>query len=341
MKVLFVCERSGGHTFPAQAIAEKMREKYPGIDIYFFASASFLQDYLRHEGFVVLGRVFKSRFLLAEAAWRLVESIYILTTLNPDKVYGFGGRDSFFLLLFAAFIGKDTAVYEPNVGFGRANKVLSFFVRRVLRGFESAAGAKEISIGIPLRRNLQIMPRPRALEVFGFDDKPVILCLGGSQGSNFLNRVMLEFVCASDKDFQLIHLTGKRDYLEIKGLYNKITKKAFLKDFYPGMAAAYSAADIVISRAGAVTLGEIAYFAIPAVLIPHPCAGGHQCQNAYYFKRRRAAYLLEQDKFEFSRFKAVLDGLLSNPGLREELRGRLKTIRLGVNFDKFYQDIIL
>ncbi|UCG34825.1 MAG: UDP-N-acetylglucosamine--N-acetylmuramyl-(pentapeptide) pyrophosphoryl-undecaprenol N-acetylglucosamine transferase [Candidatus Omnitrophota bacterium] len=302
MKVLLVCERSGGHIFPALAIGKKMRHIF-GEDeskIYYFATAAVFRDYLKNEGFTVFGKSFPLRILFFEIPWRMLEALYLLVRLRPQKVIGFGGRDSFFLLLFSSFFGRDTAIYEPNAKFGKANKVLSFFAKQVLFGFPQEREIKNSkTIGILLRDNIKKIDKTKAKEMLGFDGRPVIFCFGGSQGSSFLNRIMIELIPHLREKCQFIHLTGERDYFEISQIYKKMEAKSFVKDFYYPMEVLYSAADLVVSRAGASTVGELTYYQVPSILIPHPLAGGHQKDNAFYLEERESARVFLQDKFLF------------------------------------------
>ncbi|MBU1121742.1 MAG: UDP-N-acetylglucosamine--N-acetylmuramyl-(pentapeptide) pyrophosphoryl-undecaprenol N-acetylglucosamine transferase [Candidatus Omnitrophota bacterium] len=346
-KTLLVCERSGGHVFPAVALGEQLRKHQK--DVYFFVTAASLKSYLQEKEFKVYGRSFSYRNIVFESIWRAVEAVWILLAIRPKQVIGFGGRDSFFLVLFSAIVRLDTAIYEPNIIFGRANKVLSFFVRKVLCGFSSIevsrykgsrGGENKVKVvGIPLRDNIKIINKDEARKALGFDAKPVILCFGGSQGASFINKSFIAFIEASKLDYNIIHLTGKRDYFQISQLYNKIDKKAFVKDFYYSMETLYSVADLVICRSGASTLGEIAYYKLPSILIPYPSGGRHQRKNAYYFSQRQAAYVFLQENFSFDEFKQTVERLIQDRQLRKTVKDNLGKIRLGVKARDFYNDI--
>lgn len=133
MRVLLACERSAGHIFPALGFAKKLSEK---SQVYFFVSSPFLKKYIEKQGFSCFGQSFKFRNFLVEGIWRLFEALYLILKIKPEKVIGFGGRDSFFLVLFSTFLRLKTAIYEPNLKLGRANRLLVPFVTEVLRGFE-------------------------------------------------------------------------------------------------------------------------------------------------------------------------------------------------------------
>lgn len=383
MRVLLVCERSGGHIFPALAFGKKFRRQFNcqkskfEAEVYFFATSSFLKKYIEREGFIVVGKSFSFRNIVLEGVWRLCEAIYLILKLRPKKVIGFGGRDSFFLIFISSLLFLDTQIYEPNVALGKTNRVLSFFVRKILRGFEvekengapaglsvptEAAGKSKIAgraesrpasifglkaqvlwrgdkknktIGIPLRENMKKIDKFDARKILHFNDKPVIFCFGGSQGASFINQVFVKFVQYTPGDFQIIHLTGRDEYWKIFQLYKRIINNKFIKDFYYRMEILYSAADIVVSRAGANTLGEISYFRLPSILIPNPSGGGHQKKNAFYFRERGAALVSLQEDFSFPRFRELLRNLISNSSLRQSLEDNLSKIKLGVEFEDF------
>ena len=350
MRILFVCERSAGHIFPALSLGAKMSRE---DTVYFFATSSFLKRYIEKEGFACLGKSFSFKrgstpFLdcrrgalsffkreLTPFIWRLFEALYLILRLRPKKVIGFGGRDSFFLVLFSSLLGIETAIYEPNLGLGRANRLLAPFVGKILRGFEGDKSKKSRVIGIPLRKNIRKIDKADARKILNFNDDPVVFCLGGSQGSAFLNNIFVKFLENFKGSLQVIHLTGKDKYLEILPLYNTIKGQSFVKDFYYEVETLYSAADLVVSRAGANTLGEISFYQLPSILLPHPEASGHQRENALYLEKRGAAIVHLQDKFSSEDFSSSLSKLIQDESLRQNISNNLSKIRLGISYEDF------
>jgi UDP-N-acetylglucosamine--N-acetylmuramyl-(pentapeptide) pyrophosphoryl-undecaprenol N-acetylglucosamine transferase len=277
----------------------------------------------------VVGHCFIRRNIFIEAIWRFFEALVILFKERPDMVIGFGGRDSFFLVFLGSAFGFDSAIYELNRTFGKANFLLSFFVKKIFRGFpiEGKLDKKTKVIGIPLRQNIKIIDKIKAKEKLGFDQRIVVFCFGGSQGSFFLNKTIVRLAEELKVDFQLIHLTGSRGYVEISQAYNTIDRKRFVKDFYCQMEDLYSAADIVVCRAGASTLAELAFYQIPAVLFPHGSAGGHQADNALFLKEKGAAFVFDEKDFYFEGFKLTIDKLLSDAALRQAMRDNLTNVK--------------
>ncbi|MDP8290047.1 MAG: glycosyltransferase [Candidatus Susulua stagnicola] len=350
MKILFVCERSAGHIFPALSLGAKISKE---ATVYFFATSEYLKKYIEKEGFVCFGKSFSFKkgstpFLdcrrgvlsffkreLTPFIWRFFEALYLLLKLRPNKVIGFGGRDSFFLVLFSSLLGVQTFIYEPNLSFGKANWVLMPFVSKILRGFQGDTNKKSTTIGIPLRKNIKKIDRAVARKSLNFNDDPVVFCLGGSQGSVFLNDLFVKFVQNFKGRIQIIHITGKDKYLEIMPFYNTMKVRSFVKDFYYNIETLYSAADVVVSRAGANTLGEISFYQLPAILLPLPNAGGHQKENALYLQDKGAAIVHFQNEFSFVNFSASLNSLIQDDVLRQRIKNNLKKIKLGISYEDF------
>lgn len=342
MKILLACERSAGHIFPALCFARKLLGTKSNLSqasaeaVYFFITSAFLKSYIEKEGFKVVGRALRFRNLFIEGIFRPLEALYLILTLRPDRVIGFGGRDSFFLVLFSALLLIETTIYEPNIKMGRANRFLSPFVHKILRAFEDSKQNKKITtVGVPLRENIRKIDKAEARKMLNFNEKPVLLCLGGSQGSAFINATFVRFVEHFSENYQIIHLTGKNGYSQMLERYKRIKNNKFIKDFYYMMEVLYSAADIVISRAGASTLAEIAFYRLPSILIPHPKAGGHQKQNASYFKERESAFVIWQDNFSFDSFSNLLKKLICDNNVRYGISSNLAKIKLGIDFENF------
>lgn len=226
---------------------------------------------------------------------------------------------------------------DKKISFGNNLFGLFSVVRKVLYTF--LYRKKMQCIGIPLRENLKVIDKTEALKILGFDNQPVIFCFGGSHGSSFINSIFIKLIGNIKEDCQVVHITGKREYFQILQLYNRIRNRRFVKDFYYSMEVLYSAADIVISRAGASTLGETAYYKIPSILIPYPGAGNHQRDNAAYFKDRGAAFVFSQNNFSFEEFKRTVENLLYDNDLRQRIKDNLARINVGVGFSEFGSNV--
>lgn len=332
-RVLFVCERSGGHIFPALCFARQFSQE----ELYFFVPVNRFRRFFNKNSWKVVGIVLNFRFLPLEAIIRFFEAFYLLITLRPQKVIGFGGRDSFFLVALASVLRIDAYIYEPNASFGRANKVLSLIVKNVYRGFYDILGKKETPIGVSLREDLDKVTKVESLKALNLrDDLPVVLCIGGSQGATFLNELCKRLVKEIDVNFQLIHISGQKDYAHLKEVYKEAKKDVKLFDFSEKINILYRASSLVISRAGASSLAEIAHCGIPAVLIPYPTAGKHQLKNAQCFEKEKAGIVFQEDNFSFDQFKIKFVELLENDGLRNQMKENLSLLSNKIAFKNVY-----
>ena len=150
----------------------------------------------------------------------------------------------------------------------------------------------------------------------------------------------MRLVEEAQEEFQIIHLTGRRDYYSLLKFYDKIkNRNYFVQDFYPETGILYSAADIVISRAGALTLAEISYYTLPAIVIPYPGAYAHQEANAQFFKERGAMYVFPEDRFVYDEFKNAFSNLLAAGELRDNVARNLAMLRISVEPNEFFKAI--
>ncbi len=343
MRFLLVSERSGGHVYPALVIADKIKEKKSKTsNIFFFTSSSIFKNYIKNKGYSRLGIIFKSRNIVIELLVRFIESLYILFKVRPDYVIGFGGRDSIFLILFSRFFTNNIYIYEPNAKMGKANRFLACFVKIILRGIPPLdKSRKQKLIGVPLNKNIVRLDKKKIKKTLGFNEKPIVFCFGGSQGSNFINNIFFNFIQNHNQvSYQIIHITGKKDYQRMLQFYKKIKNNKIINDFCQDMAIFYNIADLIISRAGAITLGEISFYNIPSIIIPHPGAGGHQNANACYLVKKKAAFVLDQNNFDFSKFENYLQTMISDVNLRSSMKHNWQKINFEVNYEEFSFDFI-
>lgn len=297
---------------------------------------------MRAQGFTVWGKAFRRRWVALEMAWRFFESFWIMARVRPRRVVGFGGRDSLCLVALAAVLGCDTALYEPNVSCGKANALLVRWVRRVFTGFPQRVSRDRAEVvGIPLRESMVRIDRVTARKYAGIHDScPVVVCCGGSQGSQFLNTQFVRFAAQSKLRFSIIHIAGAQDVERVRKMYISIHQRHYaVKDFDEHMERVYSAADLIVSRAGASSIAEIVSYGLPAVLVPHPAAGGHQEDNARYVAQRDAAVMVLQQGFNFDIFATALDRLITDGAYRAGMVQKCAQLSLGVRHEEFSKRI--
>jgi UDP-N-acetylglucosamine--N-acetylmuramyl-(pentapeptide) pyrophosphoryl-undecaprenol N-acetylglucosamine transferase len=259
------------------------------------------------------------------------ESLKIILEFKPDIVVGFGSLDSAPSLFLAWLFRIPTMIHEQNVLPGKANSFLARFVDKVAVSFSNTGDYLKINqekialTGNPLRKRLKIIDKKTAAGFFGLSqDKFTILVMGGSQGSRHLNSGFLKAVSflKNVEKIQIIHLTGQEDIEEIRGAYKRMNVASEVFGFFNEMEQAYSASDLVISRAGATTISELEYFKLPAILSPYPYAYSHQLENAKVLRNKGCAVIINDDDLDKDILKVALESIITKPD-------ELKNMRLG------------
>ena len=320
MRILLTGGGSAGHINPALAIAQTVQQNDPTAVIEFVGIAEGKEtELVPREGFrlhFVKSQGFRRTLSISnfKSAWLFFTSPYakqttqILKEFKPDVVVGTGGFASWPLMAAAARMGIPTAVHESNSIPGLTIRLLQKKVDRVWTNFECTKDylkvpRKVLRVGNPLRGGFGGVSREEARKRLGIpEDRPFILSFGGSLGAESINRAvvrMMKELGTEHSELLLRHAAGKRDYPE--------TLKAFLEnglDAYPNcelfeyiydMPLQMAAADLVICRAGAVTLSEVALLGKASILIPSPyVAENHQYRNAKTIADAGAALLIEE-----------------------------------------------
>ncbi len=317
------------------ATAEEIKSRLPEADISFFGTGNAIEKRcLRDRGFgfvslkgtgwkgsIANAVVFVYGFFLS-----LFKSLWTLKELRPDAVFGLGGYASLGPVVGAFLFKVPVIILEQNVVPGKANRLLSRFADLVLchrpspKTLACCRDVKKLHFtGTPLRKEVFSYERGRAAELFGLSPgKITILILGGSQGAAAINRSVtgcLPELAKKHHDIQVIHCTGSEDYLRVKRAYEAAGIDARVYDFLDEMGAAYSVADLAVSRAGATTLAELTARGVPAVLIPYPHGTDkHQHMNALELSKRDAAVLLEERFLTQKSLSKVFFELLGDRG---------------------------
>ena len=141
MKIVLASDKSKGHLYPALVFARHCTSRYPRSSVVFYGVRKEERSKLEGEGFLCVGHDLGFRNLFLEGVLRFIEALAILLLIRPKKVFGFGGRNSFFIVLLSS-VFTSTYLYEPNIDFGKANKILSFFVKRSFLGLRRPSGGK-------------------------------------------------------------------------------------------------------------------------------------------------------------------------------------------------------
>ncbi len=317
---------TGGHVFPGIALAREIRARRPGARVVFAGTAYGLENRLVPEAGFELATVSASGFAGKSAGQRLLalarvprgfaESRRLLSRLRPRAVAGVGGYASVPVILAARSLGVPTLVHESNATPGIANRLLSRIATRTAVGIPAAAarlGGSALVTGTPVR------PEFFSIEPLGVSARAGrLLVFGGSQGSAALNRAMAEAAPELTGDgLAVIHQTGERWLEPVRRSYPTLPSGWRLEPFLPRLHEEMAWADVVVCRAGALTLAELAAAGRPAVLVPLASSThGHQLGNAQAVAEAGAALVLEEKDLTGHALASAIRSLL---GDRERL----------------------
>ncbi len=317
---------TGGHLYPAIALAKEFQKQQQETIITFVGSGKNLENsILAHEGFAVahidvkgmVGRGvwggLQSIFLLPKAIW---QSIKILRARSAQLVIGTGGYFSPPVIFAAALLGMRRIIMEPNAIPGLANRVVGPIADRVFLAFESARSyfddSKVRIVGTPVREEF-FLDNPSVRS----NTQKRLLVFGGSQGAKAINTAVIDAFRRSSVLRQMctvIHQTGEPDYDRVRMAYETADIKAEVIPFLFDMPQALKSADLVVSRSGAGTLAELTVCGKASILIPFPFAThGHQEKNARAMEATGAALVILESVLTGERLAHEIETLLNNP----------------------------
>jgi UDP-N-acetylglucosamine--N-acetylmuramyl-(pentapeptide) pyrophosphoryl-undecaprenol N-acetylglucosamine transferase len=308
MTILIAAGGTGGHLYPAVALAREFLRRDPTTKVFFVGTARGLEsNVLAHEGFDLV--LISAKPVMGKGLWGAViglcampvslwQCLRILRMRRADLVIGVGGYTSPMMVLAAALIGVTRVILEPNANPGMANKAVGPFAQRVFLAFESAAESFNRSkvqvVGTPIRKAfLEDIQQSRQRS-----GPPHLLIFGGSQGAKAINAAVLEGLAelmAQLPHLTVTHQTGESDHARVAEGYRRAGIESQVVPFLYDMPTALREADLVVARAGAMTVAELTACGKPAVLIPLPSAiYDHQTRNAKVMEAAGAAVLLPQ-----------------------------------------------
>ena len=338
-KVAIACGGTGGHFFPGVAVAQEV--KCRGGEVMLFAS----RKEVDRESAVALPDA-RIEFLPAVAllqgrwlafAWGEIRSLFLCLARflcwRPEVVLVMGGFAGVAPAIAGRLLGVRVYLHEANSVPGRANRCLARLCRGVFVGFpleKGAFGGRKIVVsGTPVRKEFRQALRSEVCRRLGLVPRaPVLLVMGGSQGAEALNDLMVEvapLLSRRHPDLQIIHLTGRHDHSSLRDLYERLGLRCFLSEFYPNASELIRLATAVLSRAGASSLAEYAAVRLPALLIPYPhAAEDHQRKNAVMFAESGAAEWRKERRLRPSEAARVLSRLLYDQEARRRMQKALQ-----------------
>ncbi|MGL4667821.1 MAG: undecaprenyldiphospho-muramoylpentapeptide beta-N-acetylglucosaminyltransferase [Saezia sp.] len=314
---------TGGHIFPGLAVAQGLREQ--GWEVHWLGVPAGMEEGLvKPKGFAFEGVVFgglRGKGLAAKLLlpWRLMKAclaaLSVIRRVKPDVLIGFGGYITFPGGLMGFLSGRPLVLHEQNSVAGLANKVLAKLAKRVFLAFPNALPGGEF-IGNPLRAEFMQQEEPKA-RYASRSGVLKLLVVGGSLGAQALNSMVPKALALinADKRPQTLHQSGAQQIEALRKNYEVAGVEAELTPFIENTAQAYANADVVIARAGASTVTELAAVGVPALFVPFPQAvDDHQTANAMFLVSAGAAWLVQQKDLEIEKLAQWLQGLS-----REEL----------------------
>lgn len=353
MRIIIAGGSTGGHLFPGIAIADAFKEREQKNKVLFVSTGK------PFEISVLSKTVFKHKSITAEGIkgrglWRqavsvlkipkgIFESIMILKDFRPDIVAGVGGYSAGPVVMAAWLMGIKIVLHEQNILPGITNRILSGFADRIYVSFKDTIlerfrwlapvePKKLLVSGNPVRK--EILQSAMDQQDVSLDDTGrkklfTVLILGGSQGAHSINMAVLEaFEYLEEKDkYFFVHQTGSADEQEVKRAYIKNGISCMVKSFFNDMARQYHNADLVVCRAGATTVAEVAVMGKGVIFIPYPfAADNHQVLNAGSLENEGAAEMILQKDLTGRRLAKRIEYYASSPGSLKAMASRAKSI---------------
>lgn len=360
LKILMSGGGTGGHIFPAIAIAQEIQKRFPEAEFLFIgANGKMEMEKVPQSGFKIVGlniagfdrgNLLKNFKLPYKLLSSFAKARNVIKEFQPDFAIGTGGFASGPALYMAANLGVPIFLQEQNSLPGKTNMFLSRKAKAVFTAYPNMdfffPKTKTFFLGNPIRKNIitDLIPKDLAKEQLGLDkNKLTILSVGGSLGSRTLNngwKENLEKVI--ENNFQLIWQTGKTDYNDLKDHKAIIDHQSsvMLREFIADMALAYSAADVIVSRAGAIAISELAMAKKPVLLIPLPTAAeDHQTQNALTLFDKNAARMVKDIEMS-EKFWTTLMEICENEKIRNEMSENLKFFAKPLATEEIVDEII-
>ncbi len=324
MKIVIMAGGTGGHVFPALAVAEVLRTHghelvwlgtRAGLETRVAAGAGIAMEWInvggvRGKGLLTL---FKAPFVLLRA---VLQAGAVFRRNKPQAALGMGGYASGPGGLAARLLGCPLVLHEQNAVPGLTNRVLSYMAARVLEGFPGsfAASRHALYVGNPVRSDITCLASPE-VRFAGRSGKARLLVIGGSQGAHVLNEIVPQAVAELEPELrpEVWHQTGARDADLVMQAYGKQGIQARVTAFIDDMASAYDWADLVVCRAGALTVSELTAAGIGAVLVPFAAAvDDHQSRNAAFLAAAGAGVVIPESQLAPSELAKLMARLLGD-----------------------------
>ena len=367
MKYLLAGGGTAGHINPALAIAGYIKEHEPDAEFLFIGNRDGMEQRLVSQAGYPIESVVISGFKRSLSPKSTIQNIRtvrrsftsrskakkIIKAFDPDICIGTGGYVSGPVILAAADLGYKTVIHEQNAYPGITNKMLAKKVDRVMIAIADAqkhfdARSQFVVTGNPVRPSILATKHNEAKKRLGLDDsRPIILSFGGSLGARCINEAIADLIARSAKDgrYYHIHAYGQQGtfmpgLLKEKGVDVEKCDNLDVRQYIDNMNDCLAACDLVVSRAGAITLSEVQAKGRPAVLIPSPfVTENHQFHNAMSMVNQHAAMIIEEKDLTGEKLIETVDAMLSKPDVLTEYRRNAQRMAITDANERIYQTI--
>ena len=337
MKAVFVAGGTGGHVYPALSVAREYKKF--GTEVFWIGRKSSLEQKLAlEENFFfesIKTRAFRGKSLSEKIfsifffLLSVLSSIRILKKIKPDFIFSCGGFTSLGPGIASLFLNIPLFIHEQNSVAGSANKLLSKISLKAFEGFPSSF--RKVSgvefVGNPIRGEITNFIKGKDVLKDNKLEKFNLLILGGSQGSKQLNSIVMNCLekIQEKVDWKITHQTGESDKNRLDKFYSELDLEVVVVAFIKDIGKAYKEADLVISRAGAMTISELIAMEKPSILLPLPwAADNHQFLNASFLKENGLAEIISSKKENVSKLATLVSNLARNKEKRLSMTNSAK-----------------
>ncbi len=342
MRLIISGGGTGGHIYPARAIYDKLDKAMPDCEKMYIGSKFGIEHNLLEDTDINFKEISARGFRRGDFIYCVVsffyfikalfETLYIMSKFKPDLVIGMGGFVSAPVVLVANFLNIETMIHEQNVIPGLSTQFLSKFANRILFSYKESVQYFEkhqnklYFTGNPVRIEFALADRAKARKKIGLGkDELLIVSMGGSNGAKVINDLSVQIaeLVADNPKLKYIHITGKfydeiyRNEYDTSSYCDRVKIMPYIKDMPNLMAAA----DLMIGRAGAITLAEMATVSLPGIIIPSlNVARDHQTHNAKAFDKIGGTVVIAENELDSGKFKKIIYDLATNPDRLENMR---------------------
>lgn len=346
MRIVLTGGGTGGHLIPLVAVAKKINEKIGSVEFLFVGPKGALEEKLMLKEGMPVKNIFVGKMRryfslnnfvdLVKIPIGIIQSLWILLVFTPDVIFSKGGYASLPIVLAGWLYRIPILIHDSDCVPGLANSILGKFATRIAVSYPEAekdfTPGRVILTGNPLRTDINQGDPNRARSTFSLvESKKIIFVYGGSQGALIINNQIIKILPQLLRKYQVIHQTGEKNYQDVLNKAGQLGIKAGREGYHPiafvndELKDLLAVADLIITRAGANSLSEIAANGKPALVIPiERSANNHQRMNAYSIANTGGCIVLEENNLGENIFLSRIDEILQNEELAKKLSENIR-----------------